>query len=137
MKVIYCGGRTYADYKRVSEVIATMNPSHIVHGAAKGADSLAGRYAREHSIKCTAYPAQWRKKDPRTGRTFTDIRAGIDRNKQMLHAAKPDYVVAFPGGTGTRHMADYARANGYRVITIPAAGPLPELPKREAPAEQG
>ena len=130
MKVLVCGGRTYSNYPRVTEVLNIINPDHIVHGAAKGADSLGGRYAKEHSLPCSPYPAQWEKVDPRTGRTYTDRGAGTERNKRMLLHSKPDLVVAFPGGPGTRHMTNFARTHGYRVIQIPDQGPLPKLPSR-------
>ena len=128
MKVLFCGGRTYSNYTRVQQVIDIIQPTHVIHGAAKGADSLAGRYAKEHNIPCTPYPAQWRKTNPLTGEVYTDKGAGIRRNKHMLLTSKPDLVIAFPGGTGTAHMVDFARYNGYKAITIPASGPLPVLP---------
>ena len=128
MKVLFTGGRTYSDYDRVTQVLDVIQPTHIIHGAAKGADSLVGRYAAEHRIRCTPYPAQWRKKDPRTGRIYVDRSEGIKRNKRMLLQSRPDLVIAFPGGNGTAHMSDFARSNGYRVVRIPGSGPLPELP---------
>ena len=90
MKILGCGGRKYADYTRVRETLDIINPIHIIHGAATGADSLVGRYAKENSIPCNAYPAEWRKTDPRTGRTYIDRGAGIERNKRMLLSSKRD-----------------------------------------------
>ena len=128
MKVLGCGGRKYPNYARVREVLDAIAPTHIVHGAATGADSLVGRYARENSIPCNAFPAQWEKKDPVTGRIYIDKGAGFDRNKKMLLTSQPDLVIAFPGGNGTKHMVKFAKDNGYRVIVIPDTGPLPVLP---------
>ena len=129
MKILGCGGREYRDYARVTEVLDIIGPTHIVHGAANGADSLAGRYARDHSIPCKTYPAEWKKTDPVTGHAYIDRGAGLERNKRMLLSSKPDLVVAFPGGNGTKHMVNFAKKNGYRVIIIPTAGPLPEFPR--------
>ena len=121
MKVLVFGGRDFQDYTLLTGVLDKIEPTHIVHGAAKGADSLAGRYAKEHSIPCTPYPAIWQKKDPRTGWTYTDRGAGIKRNKRMLADSKPDLLVGFPGGNGTAHMRDHATKAGYKVITVPKA----------------
>ena len=41
--------------------------------------------------------------------------AGPKRNQQMLDEAKPDMVVAFPGGKGTAHMRQIAKAAGVPV----------------------
>ena len=131
MKVLGCGGRTYSDYPRVKQVMDIIRPTEMVHGAATGADTLVGRYAKQHSIPCRAYRAEWKKKDPRTGRIYIDKRAGFDRNEFMLLNSKPDLVIAFPGGNGTKHMANFARSKGYTVITIPSSGPLPKLPTFE------
>lgn len=136
MKILGCGGRKYANYARVREVLNIIQPTHIVHGAATGADTLVGRYAKENSIQCNAYPAQWKRKDPRTGRIYIDKGAGFQRNKEMLLTSKPDLVIALPGGNGTKHMVKFAQENGYPVITIPDAGPLPSLPTPELPDTQ-
>ena len=125
MKVLVFGGRDFHNYALVKKVLDQVRPSHIVHGAAGGADSLGGRYAREHNIPCTPYPAFWKRMDPRTGRTYTDRRAGINRNKRMLADSKPDLLIGFPGGTGTAHMRDHATSKGYRVVMIPPSGETP------------
>ena len=56
-----------------------------------------------------AYPANWKKH----GRA-----AGPIRNKQMLEEAKPDLVIAFPGGAGTANMVKQAREAGVKVEII-------------------
>lgn len=37
------------------------------------------------------------------------------RNRRMLDEGRPDLVVAFPGGPGTRNMVKLARAHGILV----------------------
>lgn len=106
MRLLVCGGRNYADYARVCEVIKLLAPTVIIHGAARGADSLAARWAHENSVTAEAYPAEWE----RDGRA-----AGPIRNKRMLTLGKPDCVLAFPGGRGTAHMVKIARAAGVKV----------------------
>jgi hypothetical protein len=79
----------------------------IIHGAAPGADTLAGQWAADKGIPVEAFPADWEKH----GRA-----AGPIRNKQMLDDGKPDLVVAFPGGWGTANMCKQAREAGVRVL---------------------
>ena len=82
------------------------HPVPAVHGAALGADSLAGEWARARGIKETPVPADWN----RYGRA-----AGMWRNMQMLDM-KPDVVIAFPGGKGTQNMIDIAENANVRVM---------------------
>ena len=118
MKVLICGGRDFDDYGMVKRAMSALKViqgpiSEIIHGAARGADSLGGRYARENGIPCREFPADWN----RHGRS-----AGPIRNRVMLKEGDPDIVVAFPGGKGTADMIDVARANGVKVWEPP---PLP------------
>lgn len=82
--------------------------TEIIHGAAKGADSFAGHWARVFGIKETAVPADWDKHGKR---------AGPLRNEEMLKL-KPDGVVAFPGGRGTDHMVRIAKEAGIKVMRV-------------------
>jgi hypothetical protein len=107
VKVLVCGGRDYADAGFLYGFLDTLKPSVVVHGCAPGADSLAGRWATERGVPQEPYPADWQK----YGR-----RAGPLRNEQMLREAKPDLVVAFPGGRGTAHMVRIAEEAGVKVI---------------------
>lgn len=109
-RAIVCGGRYYND--RVGlfaalDMLHDMRPfTEIIHGAALGADSLAGEWARARNVKETAVPADWN----RLGRA-----AGMRRNMKMLDL-EPDIVVAFPGGKGTENMRDLAEGAGVRVV---------------------
>jgi len=110
MKILVCGGRDYSDRKRVYQILdavhAKFTITELIHGAARGADSLGGEWARERGIPEKAYPAQWDKH----GRG-----AGPIRNQQMLDEGKPDGVVAFPGGNGTADMIRRSKAAGLKV----------------------
>jgi hypothetical protein len=61
----------------------------IIHGGARGADHMAGLWARKHDINMKQYPADWDKHGNA---------AGPIRNAQMLAEGFPDICVAFPGG---------------------------------------
>lgn len=99
LRVLVCGGRAYTDSHRVASVLDRLGQdegiSLIIHGAATGADKLASWWAVQHHIPQLPFPADWRKHGNR---------AGPIRNQQMLDVGKPDLVVAFPGGVGTRDM---------------------------------
>ena len=117
-KVLVTGGRNYADKNVLYRELAKINPSVIVHGAARGADSLAGEYAREKGVQERAYPADWN--------TYGN-RAGFLRNQQMLDTETPDLVIAFPGGKGTAGMVKIARTAGVDVIEVGKPGePIPQ-----------
>ena len=44
MKVIITGGRDFSNYEKLAQVLNSLNVRHVVHGGAKGADSLASHY---------------------------------------------------------------------------------------------
>lgn len=115
MKVLVCGSRHFNDYKLLEETLdGIINISEIIHGAARGADTLGAEYAFERDIPVRAFPANWTK----YGR-----RAGPIRNSQMLSEGKPDLVVAFmgPNSRGTKHMVSIAQKAGVETIIIDLA----------------
>lgn len=81
----------------------------IIHGGAKGADSLAGVWAKENNIRVEVYKADWE----RYGK-----KAGILRNEEMLKLSKPSLVIAFRGGRGTADMKRRSRFAGVPVVEI-------------------
>lgn len=113
-RILVCGGREYNDRERVRRILDAVlegirsagKDACIIHGNARGADLLADQYAREKSLKVLSFPADWN--------TYGN-RAGPIRNKQMLDEGKPDAVIAFPGGTGTRNMVILAKRYGIPV----------------------
>lgn len=100
MKVLVTGGRNFSDIDKLIDVFEfihkQVNITTIVHGAAKGTDSLADSWAEFKNILRKPYPANWNK----YGKS-----AGIIRNRVMLFE-NPDIelVIAFPGGAGTNDM---------------------------------
>lgn len=73
-------------------------PSLVIHGGARGADSLAGAWARSMRLPVAVYPVsdeEWR----RFGK-----QAGMLRNARMLSDGRPDCAVQLPGGRGTADM---------------------------------
>ena len=113
VSVLVCGGRNFNGWTAMQRALDRISPDIIIHGAAGGADSMAGRYAQENNIPCRDFPAEWR----RYGKS-----AGYRRNQQMLDEGKPDLVVAFPGGRGTQNMVEISRQQGFEVNIIDHQG---------------
>lgn len=63
MKILVAGSRNYYDYAEFSEVMdythKKYNITEIVSGGARGADSLAERYAKENNIPIKVFKADW------------------------------------------------------------------------------
>lgn len=112
MKVIVCGGRNFHNYEAFERFMDMLNAiwriSFVMHGDARGADTLAKYWANQRHIEHQAFPADW-KTYPRG--------AGPIRNRQML-AEKPELVIAFPGGDGTRDMRKQATKAGVTVLNL-------------------
>ena len=110
MRLLACGGRDFGDAAFVARCLdrvhAERGVSLLIHGAARGADSLAAAWAKDRGIPAAAYPADWQ----RDGRA-----AGPIRNQRMLAEGRPDGVVAFAGGSGTADMIRRAKAAGIKV----------------------
>lgn len=117
MRVLVCGGRDFADrdllFHTLGAIHAATPFTALIHGAAKGADRLAGEWAESASVPIAAFPADWKRY--RAG-------AGPKRNARMLVEGKPELVVAFPGGSGTADMIAQAEAAGVTVRRVGVAG---------------
>lgn len=109
MRLLVCGSRDYANGQRVYDEIAARKPSVVIHGAYRGADTLADEAADRLGIERLPFPADWTKHGKK---------AGPLRNQRMLDEGKPDLVLAFPGHTGTADMKCRARENNIPVIEI-------------------
>ena len=113
MKILVTGGRDFSNYAKLSEVLDEVDGQAaitcVVHGGARGADYLAGHWARKWEREEREHPADWEQH----GRS-----AGHIRNSKMLNAEKPDMVIAFPGGRGTANMVKLAKEKNYRVYEV-------------------
>lgn len=118
MRVLICGGREFDDWAKFLDTMEdisdardfdTNQPIIIIEGGAKGADFCARLFAKYCGWVHEPYPAEWNKYGKAAG--------GI-RNQQMLDEGRPDFVVAFPGGSGTADMVRRAKAAGVEVIEV-------------------
>jgi hypothetical protein len=106
-RVLCFGGRTYEDMPALTialdMVAAHLGALAVVHGGARGADDLAGAWARKRGVPLAIVPAPW---------DFYGKRAGTLRNSWMISLCQPTYAVGFPGGVGSANMASQCRAAG-------------------------
>lgn len=129
-RFIVCGSRDYDDraalYRALDHLVSLCGPFEVIHGDARGADRLAGKWAEDRDLKVTAVPADWKAH----GKA-----AGPIRNREMLKY-RPDAVIAFPGGSGTADMMKAADKEGVLVLEpyVPPRDEAP-LPKRVLPPE--
>ena len=114
MRVLICGDRHWSDPLPIRRVLEWVSVDTIViHGAAPGADSLAGDIAEELGLSVLAFPADWAK----FGRA-----AGPKRNEQMLKEGQPDVVVYchddLDKSRGTKNMVGKAVKAGLPVHNV-------------------
>lgn len=117
MRILVCGGRNYRNSQFLGQVLSDLtaenisqgDPVTIIHGAARGADEMAGAWAMSNRLNMEVYAANWNE----DGRA-----AGPIRNARMLAEGKPDLVVAFSGGRGTADMIAKARRAGVPVHIV-------------------
>ena len=119
LRVLVCGGRYYTDRDHIHNTLCALDASRgpitcVIHGAASGADTEAMIWVQMmaesgRDIKHAPFAAEWYK----YGRS-----AGMRRNERMLREGKPNLVVAFPGGAGTKGMVSIAKTAGVEVIEV-------------------
>jgi hypothetical protein len=90
-------------------------PMVVVHGAARGVDTVAGFWAAAVGVEVERYPADWERQGKR---------AGLLRNVAMVQRGA-DICLAFPrrASVGTWHCIRYAADQGIPVRVFP----LPEI----------
>ena len=114
-KIIVAGGRDFDNYEFLSSKLDDICESipdfkehqiTIVSGMAKGADTLAIRYADERNLTKVLFPANWKK---------YPLIAGFLRNEDMLSIAT--HLIAFwdNKSSGTKHMIEIAQKKGIPV----------------------
>ncbi len=120
MRVLVTGSRTFTDYAAISRALGGMyevssgETFTVVHGGARGADSLAGEWVRLmrgrglEDVEAEVHRAEW----DRHGKI-----AGLIRNQKMVDLGA-DICLAFPRGAsrGTRDCIMRAENAGIDVI---------------------
>jgi hypothetical protein len=105
--VLICGSRTWTDRGIIDHRIAGLPVNAVViHGGAKGADTMAGEAARAQGLHTAVVEPLW---------DLFGNAAGHRRNHAML-ALRPSLVIAFTHGSrGTQGTIDEARKLGIPV----------------------
>lgn len=112
MRLLVTGSRNWVDERLIRSALEewkAKGADTLIHGDARGADSIAAQIARELDLNVISYPAQWAKYGKK---------AGTLRNEQMLREGKPHVVIAFPlpDSIGTWHMVKIARRAGVKTV---------------------
>lgn len=112
MKLAVVGSRNFNDYGMMVYYVDMFNfqwkeITEIISGGAKGADSLAEKYASERNIPIKVFKPEWDK----YGKS-----AGFKRNIKIIDEC--DALIAFWDGKskGTKHSIDLAKKQHKKVI---------------------
>lgn len=110
VKLAVIGSRGFNDYNLLKSVLEPVKNqiSLIISGGAKGADTLAERFANENNIETLIFIPDWSK----------GKRAGYERNKQIVEAC--DIIITFWDGKskGTQHSFKLAEKYNKRIKII-------------------
>ena len=107
MKTIIAGSRSITDYQLLLSVIRNCNIgiTEVISGTARGVDKLGERYAQQHGLLCTQFPAPWAE---------MGNRAGPIRNEQMAEYADACIVLWDGHSRGSQDMVK--RAMQHRLL---------------------
>lgn len=112
MILLVAGTRNYYDYNEMSAFLDFFHNefgiTQIVHGGARGADSLAAKYAKEHNIPTKVFNADW---------DSMGIMAGMERNKEMheyISNFKDRMCLCFWDGKSSGTKNNFKLANDYQ-----------------------
>jgi hypothetical protein len=113
LRILITGSRYWRDRDAIRDALTQHTHNHdpravtVVHGAARGADTLAGEEAARLGFSVEVHPAKWAKH----GR-----QAGPIRNTEMVNKGA-DVCLAFihPYSRGTLHCMSLARDAGIDV----------------------
>lgn len=118
LRILVCGDRNWENVELIQEWLEAFNLSDqwlqitLIHGNAKGADTIASEIARGWAWNIVSYPAEWGK----YGKS-----AGQIRNREMIKE-NPDVVLAFHSdlkiSKGTRDMVLLAVKEGIETHLI-------------------
>ena len=114
--VLVTGGRDFVERDLTFAIMDFINTGPatgpitlLIHGGARGADSMANTWAIERGVRRDIHRPKYQYDG--------DKRAPLGRNQEMVDL-KPDFVVQFPGGAGTADCVTRARQANIPVLTV-------------------
>jgi hypothetical protein len=112
-RILFCGSRDWSNVEKIVEQLKRFDPARttIVHGAGRGADSIAAKEADEMKFTVDPFPADW----DSLGKS-----AGPTRNKEMLESGV-DEVIAFglsKSKGGTKNTVELAQSRNIPVTVV-------------------
>lgn len=129
LRVLVCGGREWTDRFSIERELKFLRARYgpkqmvVIHGAARGADTIAAEIADRCGMTVVAFPAHWRHTDTCLPDCKQPVgpKAGPIRNNQMLLEGRPEVVLAFHDdiegkSKGTKDMVIQARRRGVPVF---------------------
>lgn len=119
--VLVTGSRDWTDRDIIFGQLDRLDTQLVVHGDARGADSIAAEWAHAHGCPQVPMPAQWNE----LGMTAGTVRNGhmLDVLKALRACGWTVIILAFPlpSSKGTWSMVGMAKKAGF-VVTIVQAG---------------
>lgn len=114
LKVLVCGDRNWNDANVMLNELSTLPENTIIiHGDARGADSMAGLIGEAIGFTVISVPAEWK---------LYGKRAGPIRNRKMYDIHQPNAVWAFhkniESSKGTKDMISYAKQKNCKEIKL-------------------
>ncbi len=111
MNILVCGDRNWNRIDIIERELKKFpHGTVVIHGAARGADTLGGFVADKLGFKVLAFPAKW---------NIYGRGAGPIRNQQMIDEGRPELVLAFheniDKSLGTKDMVNRSRKAGIKV----------------------
>ena len=127
MRILVSGSREFRDISVVEKALAEvtagqLGPHTLVHGAAKGADTLAAIAAKRFGWIVEPHPAVWERHDDgcpdwHQGQRVCR-RAGHRRNAEMVAAGASVCVAFYKRGAANKGTADCVKQAGAAGIEV-------------------
>lgn len=128
LTIAVTGGRdhfpTTAELDELTAVVRSIRESYnftgtrFVHGAARGVDTVVGAWAKSQGFIVKPYPISLSLDGELINSQYSPRLSGVNRNERMLTDARPDALIAFPGGTGTEDCIKRAKRKGIKVYYV-------------------
>ncbi|MEQ8165829.1 MAG: DUF2493 domain-containing protein [Alphaproteobacteria bacterium] len=113
MKVLVCGSSAFRDqiavFRELDKLHADQAITLVINGGARGADYFSSQWAKERNVALKVFKADWKQ--------FGD-RAVFRLNGDMLTEARPELILAFPGGDVTADLIMRADHAGITVVKV-------------------